>query len=90
MIRWRRTIPLFGVGRRFSNSKKNTACRSFPLNQGSYGHPRRKPTSCLVNLSPMLEFQGVRCEEKTGLKLEKELGDRFAQTACLVNMGARV
>ena len=73
--------PSFWSWKEVQQFKEKYGMQIISFDQGSYGHPRRKPTSCLVNLSPILEFQGVRCEEKMGLKLEKDLGDRFAQTA---------
>ena len=51
------------------------------FDQGCYGHPQRKPTSCLVNLELMMEFQDSRCEGKRGSVLKSNLEDRFAQTA---------
>ena len=51
------------------------------FDQGCYGHPQRKPTSCMENLPMMSEFHGNRCDGRKGSTLKQDLGDRFAQTS---------
>ena len=50
------------------------------FDQGCFGHPQKKPTSCLGNLEGMKFLDGKRVEEKMGSPLKEDLSERFKQT----------
>lgn len=51
------------------------------FDQGFFGHPQTKPTSCLVNLQEFEAVNGKRVVGKRGVDLKKDLKERFEQTA---------
>ena len=51
------------------------------FDQGCFGHPQTKPTSCLVNLQEVKVVNGSRVVGKRGMELKKDLKERFEQTA---------
>ena len=51
------------------------------FDQGCVGHPQKKPTSCLTNLTMVMELQGQRIVGKRGSGLKQDVNERFKQTA---------
>ena len=51
------------------------------FDQGLFGHTQRKPTTCILNLPFMDQFNEARCTVPKGEPLNPDLGSRLQQTA---------
>ena len=73
--------PSFWCWEEVEGFAKEGKMKLISLDQGSLGHPQRKPTSCLTNLPGLEGLDGLRADENYGQKLQTDLGKRFEQTA---------
>ena len=73
--------PSFWCWEEVEDFARDEKMKLISLDQGSLGHPQRKPTSCLTNLPGLEGLDGLRADENYGQKLQTDLGKRFEQTA---------